>query len=376
MVAGSQVTGVREGVTHYPFYDSAVHGLRNYWYPVMFSRDLGRKPIGLTLLGERIVFCRDQAGAAHALHDRCPHRGIPLSAGHQAFPGLLTCAYHGWTFDLADGSMVACLTDGPESPLCGKVRVATYPLEERAGVVWVYVGDADPPPVEADIPAEWLEGDPVVVGRITTRPGDWRYAAENGIDEGHGKYLHRSAFWVTLIHPPAWAIPRMVPDGEWITRMPGEFAFQGEYPRVGAWPPRRFWKTTRFLSRVSIRMPGMLRVKMSEYSHYEWYVPTVEGEHRYLQFAVKWTSGLGAALFRLRYRLYIKWVFHKKFNDQDGWVVPLMETPPERLYRPDVSVIAWRKLVEGTHRGGAAAGAPVEQRAEALAELEESGALR
>ena len=30
-----------------------------------------------------------------------------------------------------------------------------------------------------------------MVGRITARPGNWRYAAENGFDEAHAKYLHR-----------------------------------------------------------------------------------------------------------------------------------------------------------------------------------------
>ena len=31
----------------------------------------------------------------HALHDRCPHRGVPLSLGKEEFPGTVTCAYHG-----------------------------------------------------------------------------------------------------------------------------------------------------------------------------------------------------------------------------------------------------------------------------------------
>ena len=81
MAISTQVTGTRAGVTHYPRYDTAVLGFRNYWYPVMFSKDLGRRPVGLRLLGERIVFCRRADGRAYALHDRCPHRGIPLSRG-------------------------------------------------------------------------------------------------------------------------------------------------------------------------------------------------------------------------------------------------------------------------------------------------------
>src|SRR5829696_8883155 len=115
----------------FPRYSAAVLGFRNYWYPVMLGRDLRRRPRAVTLCGEKIVLVRDQ-GRVYALHDRCPHRGVPLSIGRCAFPGMLTCAYHGWTYDLQSGDLVAALTDGPDSPVVGKatVRVATYPVEE------------------------------------------------------------------------------------------------------------------------------------------------------------------------------------------------------------------------------------------------------
>ena len=77
----------------------------------------------------------------------------------------MSCGYHGWTYDLASGTLVAALTDGPDSPICGKVRVRTYPVEERIGIVWVYIGELDPPPVEADIPEELR---PMVFGLETS----------------------------------------------------------------------------------------------------------------------------------------------------------------------------------------------------------------
>ena len=82
------------------------------------------------------MFFRD-GGQAYALQDRCPHRGIPLSIGEQVFPGTFTCRYHGWTFDLKTGTLAAALTDGPDSPVCGKARVRTYELAERAGILWI-----------------------------------------------------------------------------------------------------------------------------------------------------------------------------------------------------------------------------------------------
>src|SRR6185437_613707 len=102
----------------WPRYVAADKGFRNYWYPVLESSKLGNKPRAVKLLGEKIVLVRDR-GKLRALHDRCPHRGVPLSAGRRDFPGMISCVYHGWTYDLETGQLVAALTDGPDSPICG-----------------------------------------------------------------------------------------------------------------------------------------------------------------------------------------------------------------------------------------------------------------
>ena len=75
-------------------------------------------------------------------------------------------------------------------------------------------------------------------------------------------------------------------------------------------------------------------------------MPLSETRHRYVQLAAKAASGTQALMFNLRYKAYIGWVFHKQFNDQDAAMVETMDIPPERLYRPDVSIIAWRKMCE------------------------------
>src|SRR5262244_2766048 len=128
--------------TNWPRYNAAVCGLGDYWYPALWSSALRRRPRALRLCGEKIVLVRD-GGKIYALHDRCPHRGVPLSAGRREFPGTISCIYHGWTYRLADGQLAAALTDGPDSPICGKagVRVKCYPVEERGGIIWIYVGD-------------------------------------------------------------------------------------------------------------------------------------------------------------------------------------------------------------------------------------------
>ena len=44
-------------------------------------------------------------GEAHAFANACPHEGNPLHEG-EILGDTLTCAYHGWKFDLETG---ACL---------------------------------------------------------------------------------------------------------------------------------------------------------------------------------------------------------------------------------------------------------------------------
>lgn len=342
----------RERWDTWPTYDAAVLGFRNYWYPVCWSADLprGRKPLALTLLGEKVMLVRDADSVVHGLRNRCPHRGVPLSLGKQEVPGSWSCIYHGWTYDLRSGGMVACLTDGPDSPLVGKVRVPTYPVAERLGLVWVFMGDTTGPvpPVEADMPDEWLEHPVTLAGRITDRPGNWRYAAENGFDEGHAKYLHRDSAWTFFRRLPAYnrASVAPSPDGKWITRIPSQVAMVADYPVVGRWPRNPWWKRGGRGPTTSIRLPGLLRVDYGEWAHYEWYVPTVEGRHRYVQVAAKRAGGLPGLRFKLKYWAYTRWIFHGQFNDQDAVMVETMEIPPERLYRPDVSILAWRRLCE------------------------------
>src|SRR6266545_6321227 len=174
---GALSLGRREWDT-WPRYDAAALGFRNYWYPATWSRAVGRKPVSLRLLGDPVMLLRER-GKAYAFYDQCPHRGIPLSVGRQEFPGTWSCRYHGWTYDLETGVLRAALTDGPDSPICGKVRVRTYPVEERAGIVWVWMGEGAPPPLADDVPEELLAQPHTKGGRISIREGNWRYATEN-----------------------------------------------------------------------------------------------------------------------------------------------------------------------------------------------------
>ncbi len=356
----------------FPDYEKAAKGLRNYWYPVLWARELKKKPKGIKLCGEKIVLHRGKDGRPRALQDRCPHRGVRLSQGKQWWPGTVSCPYHGWTFDVDTGDLVAVITDGPESRMCGKAAVRTFPAEERIGLIWVYVGDDEPHPLKKQLPAELVDPPKFAVGgRIEDRGGDWRLYAENGFDEGHAKYLHRTSIWRIMQVMPTWNEIHIESHGRWLFRVEDTRHWEAEYPGLGKWTNERWWKLKpkqrqgRFMGNVgggksnkyieslklpgfaSLSLPGVLRICYPDFMHYEFYVPIDEGETKYVGVMVQFKSGIKKWLFYLRYLLQIRWMFHGNFSGQDHWMVEETNAPPERLYRPDVSLLEWRKLFSG-----------------------------
>ena len=74
--------------------------------------------------GEAIAVFASE-GRLHAVANACPHEGNPLLEG-ELLGDSLTCAYHGWRFDLDTG---ACLF--------GDEPVRRFPVERRDGEIWV-----------------------------------------------------------------------------------------------------------------------------------------------------------------------------------------------------------------------------------------------
>jgi nitrite reductase (NADH) small subunit len=68
----------------------------------------------IPLLGSRVVITekgnialfRSGDGEVFALHDKCPHKGGPLSQGIVSGKKV-TCPLHGWNIGLEDGNAVA-----------------------------------------------------------------------------------------------------------------------------------------------------------------------------------------------------------------------------------------------------------------------------
>jgi len=114
----------------------------NQWYVLMESKQVKDRPVGVTRLGEKLVFWRDGAGRVSCLRDRCPHRGVELSKG-QVVDGHIQCPFHGFEYD-ASGRIALIPANGRQGPLPQAFRAQAYPTHEAHDFIWVWWGD-DPP---------------------------------------------------------------------------------------------------------------------------------------------------------------------------------------------------------------------------------------
>src|SRR5712691_4941763 len=116
---------------------------RRYWLPALLASELSGPdcpPVRLKLLGERMVAFRDTQGRLGLIDEFCAHRGVSLWFGRNEECGL-RCPYHGWKYDVT-GQCVEVPSEPAESGFCQKIKLKSYPLIERGGVIWVYMGPA------------------------------------------------------------------------------------------------------------------------------------------------------------------------------------------------------------------------------------------
>jgi len=161
--------------------------LRNAWYCCAYSNEVDRKPLGRILLDQPVVVFRKTDGGVAALSDVCPHRFAPLHQG-KLENEILSCPYHGLGFDSAGACVHNPNGDGRIPP---RSSIRTYPVVERQGVVWIWMGDCDVADWSSIVDLELLGGDdgPRVSGYIRM-DADYRLIIDNLLDLNHAPYLH------------------------------------------------------------------------------------------------------------------------------------------------------------------------------------------
>ena len=164
--------------------------MRRYWIPAALSKQIEKPdspPVRVHILGEKLVAFRDTNGRLGILEEACPHRTASLYFGRNEECGL-RCVYHGWKFDV-EGNCIDLPSEPPGSNFQHKVRVKSYPVEERGGVIWTYLGPSDKKPefpklIWTQIPEDHL----YVTRRI--QECNWLQGLEGGFDTSHLAFLH------------------------------------------------------------------------------------------------------------------------------------------------------------------------------------------
>ena len=109
------------------------------WYVLMESKEISDKPVGVTRMGEKLVFWRDGAGKVSCLRDKCPHRGVELSKG-KVLNGHIQCPFHGFEYD-ASGRAVLIPANGRNATVPQAFKAHRYPTHEEHDFVWGWWGD-------------------------------------------------------------------------------------------------------------------------------------------------------------------------------------------------------------------------------------------
>ena len=169
----------------------------NNWYVACIADDLGVEPVKVRMLNCDFVLFRDSEGQATCLSDVCCHRGASLSAG-SCRDGLIICPQHGWEYNTSGRcTLIPAGTRTPTEPP-RKARVPAYPVAEKYGLVFVFLGDIDEdqrPGIPDIMPeyetGEWNHG-------VIARKKDINYLrmCENYNDPCHVHYVHEFAKWL------------------------------------------------------------------------------------------------------------------------------------------------------------------------------------
>ena len=372
-------------------------GLKEYWYPALAAKKVGRgKPAERQIVGDRLVFFRDEKDDVVAVHHTCTHRGASLAYGAAHFKGTLTCPYHGWTFD-GKGNLLAVLGEGPASTLPGAkgTRLRSYPTVTIKGTVFVWMGEGEPVDPKEDLPWQLFDPDIIVMTRETLWNANWRPSHEN-FSDSHAYYVHRNSLEILLQTTPAVLTfmhggpnrpPFHVVNERFMTFKPGRESlldytdrsmdkakaatkreFQDVYPSLGGakWPLTRrrlylTWLTTALRSlwkptgpmttnpewASGSHLPATINIEYHRWTYCRYEVPV--DEHRTNNyFFVSWRgrSAWQRFFWPLYFKVYFGWKMAVNFSGQDGAMAEITDySAPERMGGSDLFPREWRRFV-------------------------------
>jgi 5,5'-dehydrodivanillate O-demethylase len=157
--------------------------MRRFWQPVYRSEDLITGDAkSVKIMSQDFTLYRDEDGVAHAVGFRCSHRGAQLSVGFVE-GNCIRCFYHGWVFD-PKGQVIERPSE--KARAAPSLNIDGYPTEEYLGLIFVYFGEGEAPPM-------WrftsMERDGVRDVTVDVMPANYFFSLENSAL--HFSFVHR-----------------------------------------------------------------------------------------------------------------------------------------------------------------------------------------
>lgn len=176
--------------------------IKNQWYVVAESNEVGQKGIGLKRLGEKLFFWREKNGKVVCFINRCPHRGVELSKG-QIINNQVQCPFHGLEFD-SSGRCTKIPANGKNEFVENRFDVKTYETREINGFIFIWWGKKEDIKSEPD----YFENIDDSFTYMTVRdPWKTHYSRviENQLDCAHIPFVHKKTIGrgnKTLVNGP------------------------------------------------------------------------------------------------------------------------------------------------------------------------------
>ena len=178
------------------------------WYILLESKQIPhRRPVAVRRMGEKMVFWRDAQGKAACAIDRCPHRGVALSAG-KVRGDCVECPFHGFQFD-PHGRCTLIPAIGKQAEIPQAFHVRAYPVIEKQGLVYVWWGK--PREEYPPLPEFNFMRDPGLVHATVRDHWNAHYsrAIENQLDVVHLPFVHANTIGrsgKTLVNGPRYRV--------------------------------------------------------------------------------------------------------------------------------------------------------------------------
>jgi phenylpropionate dioxygenase-like ring-hydroxylating dioxygenase large terminal subunit len=177
--------------------------IRSYPQAVAHATELGAPGDFVTceLLGTPTLVVRGVDGQVRAFRNACLHRGAPVETQPSGSARVLSCGFHGWSYDL-DGRLRA--VSSPQlfsTDPCPAAGLTELRCEERHGIVWVTLDPSERAPdvrtwlgEELDDVFSALELEQTVMTHsVDLELGcNWKLLTDGFLELYHLKTLHRT----------------------------------------------------------------------------------------------------------------------------------------------------------------------------------------